>query len=231
MIIKLVRHGQSESNVGLVDVSTYGDSKVCLTTTGIMQARRAGEIIGKDFLNEALLFRSPYVRTRETSLGIMSGAGLDPLSLPWIEDPLLREIDLGYEDRSIQEESRMRHGWFYYRYSGGESPADVYTRCAIFINALMRKPKKNVVIVGHGLSLRVFIMRFMKLSVEEYTQMKNLDNCAVITICKLEDFPEDTPPELIMFKTNKWIAYGEMEYYHRNTYDPSPFLAKLEEFK
>lgn len=229
MIIKLVRHGQSESNVGLVDVSKDGDNKVGLTTHGIMQAMRAGKILGEDFIKNALRFRSPYIRTRETSMGIMSGAGIDPLSLNWIEDPLIREIDLGYEPTNEQMEDRARHGWFYYRYAGGESPSDVYTRSAVFINAMMRKPKENVLIVGHGLSLRVFIMRFMKLSVEEYTQMKNIENCEILTICKHEDIPADLPESQILYKTAKWVVYGNLEMYHKKIYDPTDFLAKLKD--
>lgn len=231
MIIKLVRHGQSESNVGLVDVSKDGDNQVGLTTHGISQARRAGHILGKEFIQSALRFRSPYIRTRETSMGIMSGAGLDPLSLSWIEDPLIREIDLGYEPTNDQMEDRQRHGWFYYRYNGGESPSDVYTRSAVFINAMMRKPKENVLIVGHGLSLRVFVMRFMKLSVEEYTQMKNIENCEILTICKHIDLPDDLNKDLIIFQNSKWVVYGNLEIYHKKVYDPSKFLAKLEDFK
>jgi hypothetical protein len=39
-----------------------------------------------------------------------------------------REVDHGYEDLQAQEAKRERHGWFYYRFNGGESPADCYDR-------------------------------------------------------------------------------------------------------
>ena len=92
---------------------------------------------------------------------------------------------------------------------------------------MMRKPKKNVVIVSHGLTMRVFLMKFLKLSVEEYTQMKNPENCTVLTICKHQDVPKDLT-EKILFSNSRWVVYGNMGYYHKDNYDSSDFVKKLE---
>lgn len=228
MIIKLIRHGESESNVGNIDVTQNADSMVSLTNRGVYQAMSAGNKIGKDFLANSLLFRSPYIRTRETSLALIKGAGLDPAQHTWIEDPLLREIELGYAGTFDQMGARKRHGWFYYRYEGGESPADVYTRCAIFIDALMRKPKENVTIVSHGLTVRVFISRFLKLTVEEYTQMENPNNCDIFTICPVGMLTEN---DNVLFRNKKWAVVGELAFYHKKSYDEAPFIEKLQNFQ
>jgi broad specificity phosphatase PhoE len=39
-----------------------------------------------------------------------------------------------------------------------------------------------VVIVSHGLTIRCFAMRFLHLTVEQFDEMANPDNCEVITI-------------------------------------------------
>ena len=189
MLLKLVRHGLSKANTGEVDPQVIGDFRVPLSDAGIEQARTAGATIGPDFLRGALIYTSPYLRARQTLRGLFEGAGLptDPASMPTVyEDPRLREVDHGYGDIKSQQELRERHGWFYYRYSGGESPADCYDRTSGFLEGMMRQVLKkgcgNVLLVTHGLALRCFVMRFLHLSVEQFETIHNPGNCDVITL-------------------------------------------------
>jgi broad specificity phosphatase PhoE len=185
-IIKLVRHGESESNTGKVNPAKIGDHNVKLTKLGKKQAFARGEDIGAEFIREALLYRSPYRRTRQTMNHLLKGAGFDPESLIIFEDPRLREIDTGYHDYEQQQKRRSKLGWFYYRYTEGESPADCFDRMCTFLETLSRQSKRKgitkVLIVSHGLAIRCFIMRFMHLSVEQFESMHNPQNCDVITI-------------------------------------------------
>ncbi len=189
MLLKLVRHGLSKANTGEVDPLVCGDFRVPLSDIGIEQARTAGSKIGPEFLSSALVYTSPYLRARQTLHGLLEGAGLpiEPGKMRKVyEDPRLREVDHGYGDIKLQQEMRERHGWFYYRYSGGESPADCYDRTSGFLEGMMRQVQRknieHVLIVTHGLALRCFVMRFMHLSVEEFERIHNPSNCDVVTL-------------------------------------------------
>lgn len=188
--IFLVRHGQS---LGNVDATAYGripDNKVPLTDEGHAQATSAGQalarLIGED--ESILALVSPYLRTQETLADIKSQLGDRVKKI--IHEPNLREQDFGnFQDPdqmngSIKE--RQRFGRFFYRFPHGESGADVYSRVESFMSSLFRhmdNPNRavhnNMLIVSHGIVMRMFLMRFFRWSVEEYEQVYNPDNCAI----------------------------------------------------
>jgi broad specificity phosphatase PhoE len=186
LTIKLVRHGESEANVGRVSSLDIGDHAIPLSENGSKQALEAGRTIGQAFLDGALVYTSPYRRTRETLAGILEGAGVAKDGLRVYEDPRLREVEHGYEEVAAQEELRKVHGWFYYRFRGGESPADCYDRTSNFLESMMRQAERKsadrVLIVTHGLTIRCFVMRFLHSSVEEFDRLANPPNCAIVTI-------------------------------------------------
>jgi len=189
LVIRLVRHGESAANVGLYDPQTEPDFLVPLTERGHGQARAVGTALGRETLASGLLYSSPYLRARQTLRSILDGAGFSDDERPGLriyEDPRLREVDHGYESVEAQEALRARHGWFYYRFKGGESPADCFDRTSSFLESMMRqverKNARHVLIVTHGLTIRCFVMRFLHLSVEEFDALANPTNCGVITI-------------------------------------------------
>ena len=186
LTIQLVRHGQSAANVGEVVSKDVGDHTIALTATGHEQARAVGRKLGRTSLQHALIYSSPYLRTRQTLGSILEGAGLERKELRVYEDPRLREVEHGYAEFEAQQELRRTHGWFYYRFEGGESPADCFDRTSSFMDSLMRqverKAAQNVLIVSHGLTIRCFVMRFLHLTVEEFDELANPGNCDLITI-------------------------------------------------
>ena len=186
MIIKLVRHGESEANTGKIDPFKEKDASIPLSALGHEQALKTGSLIGNDFINNALIYTSPYTRTRETLQDILTGAEANTNDIRIYEDPRLREVDMGYGDPITQHELRKIHGWFYYRFEGGESPADCYDRTSAFLESLMRQversKKNNILIVWHVLTLRCFVTRFLHLTVEKFEQMHNPNNCEIVTI-------------------------------------------------
>jgi broad specificity phosphatase PhoE len=185
-LIKLVRHGESRANVGEVNSFEVGDHTIPLTPRGEAQARAAGPVVGAEFIGSALVYTSPFHRARQTLQGLMEGAGVTPATV--YEDPRLREVEHGYTDVAAQEAMRKTHGWFYYRFQGGESPADCFDRTAGFLESMMRqaerKRAKHVLIVTHGLTVRCFVMRFLHLRVEDFDRMANPENCDVITLAR-----------------------------------------------
>lgn len=101
---------------------------------------------------------------------------------------------------------RKRHGWFYYRHEGGESPADCYDRTSAFLESLMRqlerRPIKNIYIICHGMTLRCFVMRFLHLTIEQFESMKNPGNCSLVTIASKEIL------ESYQFENSTWKVDG-----------------------
>jgi len=192
LTIKLVRHGESEENTGKVTSREIGAHAVCLSELGHEQARNAGRLIGREYLAGGLVYCSPYKRTRQTLEDLLDGAraadGGEDLrsSVRVYEDPRLREVDHGYDDVQPQEDLRKRHGWFYYRFRGGESPADCYDRSSSFLESMMRQAERRtsdrILIVTHGLLIRCFVMRFLHLSVEQFDELANPKNGAIITL-------------------------------------------------
>ncbi len=187
LVIKLVRHCESEANTGKVSAHEVGDHAIPLSEKGFAQARDLGRALGRDYVMGSLLYTSPYRRTRETLAGILEGCAVDSKdALGMYEDPRLREVEHGYEPVGPQEELRRTHGWFYYRFRGGESPADCYDRTSSFLESMMRqverKNAERVLIVTHGLAIRCFVMRFLHLSVEEFDVLANPSNGAIITL-------------------------------------------------
>jgi broad specificity phosphatase PhoE len=205
MIIKLVRHGESLSNIGQVKPHEVGDPGIALSETGRLQAAEAGRAIGREFVSTSLVYCSPYKRTRQTTDEILRATGATG-EIKVYEDPRLREVERGYIDDASQHEIRKVHGWFYYRHSGGESPADCYDRTSAFLESLMRQSKRrdasSALIVAHGMTIRCFVMRFLHLTVEQFESMDNPSNCDIVTIAPLEQLPES------LFSCGRWGVHG-----------------------
>lgn len=212
LTIKICRHGKSKQNTGCVDIRDVGDYRVPLADEGLDEALQVGRD-NAEFLRApgTLFYRSPYLRVRQTMDNILRGAGLQlPGGEPAVrvyEDPQLREVEHGYKSVDDQITMRELHGWFYYRYEGGESPADCYDRCASFIESLMHQVRRKtgtrqVFICTHGLTARLLVMRFLYLSVEQFELMQNPHNCDVITIAPLDTLVNP------QFKSRRWGVVG-----------------------
>ena len=186
--IILIRHGQSEGNVNKSVYNVKPDYSVNLTDVGREQAYRAGvhlkEIIGEETI---CAYVSPYYRTKQTFEEIKKSINFDF----YREDPRLREHEWASKliDRSKLELERecKEYGVFYYRFEHGESCADVYDRLSTFLESLHRDFIKedfseNVLIVGHGMSNRVFLMRWFHWTVDEFELLKNPKNCEMIML-------------------------------------------------
>jgi broad specificity phosphatase PhoE len=196
--IILVRHGESESNVDKDILKQKPDFAVNLTLKGREQAITVGKVIrglAEEVKHPSLcdrydcwFYRSPYYRTRQTYEGIACAFAPDRIKM--MEDPRLREqehtprILKGHEDRATTEQERDDYGHFYYQFEGGESCANVYDRVSDFLGTLHRDFEKDnfpptACIVSHGMTNRVFLMRLLKLTVEEFEFLRNPTNCGM----------------------------------------------------
>uniref|UniRef100_A0A0E0PSI2 Phosphoglycerate mutase-like protein n=1 Tax=Oryza rufipogon TaxID=4529 RepID=A0A0E0PSI2_ORYRU len=183
--IVLVRHGESEGNVDEAAYTRVPDPRIGLTPQGWRDA----DIVeyGKDGGDGSEHSLPPHA-------GDAAWAGASARRIAGVrEEPRLREQDFGnFQDRDkmrVEKEIRRRYGRFFYRFPNGESAADVYDRITGFRETLRadidigrfqppgeRNPDMNVVLVSHGLTLRVFLMRWYKWTVSQFEGLANLSN-------------------------------------------------------
>lgn len=188
--IILIRHGESEANVDRYLFGLVPDYTIELTERGRAQAIEAGkalrQLIGEE---TAYFYVSPFWRARSTFESVAKA--LERHKFDYREEPRLREQEWGYL-RSPEEfdricKERRDYGIFYYRIPGGEAGTDVYDRINDLLGSLYRDFEEtsypdNCVMITHGLTIRLFLMRFFHLTVEQFEQMMSPVNCALVVL-------------------------------------------------
>ena len=197
MHIFLIRHGESIANIGLNYEKRLPDHLVSLSDHGLEQAYEQGKWLaeycketGVDLTN-ARIWRSPYLRTRQTSEQFNKSLGITDIR----EDITLIEQQFGLFDSLPESEWAARYeieydeflrqvqnqGKFYARLPLGESPFDVAIRIHQFFGTIYRDYEEHgtdtLFIFTHGTTLRTFLMRWFHYSPEWYQQEKNPKNC------------------------------------------------------
>ncbi|XP_002968785.2 phosphoglycerate mutase-like protein AT74H [Selaginella moellendorffii] len=202
--IILVRHGQSEGNIDEGAYTRIPDSKISLTEAGWRQAIECGKrirtLVESDGAPDwkVYFYVSPYRRSLQTLKAI--GMAFERERIAGVrEEPRLREQDFGnFQDQErmrVEKEIRLRYGRFFYRFPNGESAADVYDRITGFRETLRadidigrfqrpedRSKNVNLVLVSHGLTLRVFLMRWYKWTVEQFEGLWNFGNTGTMVM-------------------------------------------------
>ena len=199
--IILVRHGESQGNIDDTIYETVPDHALTLTSKGVEQATEAGRRL-RAYLADAplTLYASPYVRTRQTVEALGLGVPVEDVRI----EPRLREQDwANFQDPAdIAEQKRLRneYGHFYYRFTHGESGSDVYDRVSTFLESLWRyieavpadsgghpMSDQSLVIVTHGLTMRLFCMRWFHWSVEYFESLENPVNGGHVVLARQPD--------------------------------------------
>ena len=199
MHIFLIRHGESIANTGENEVLRLPDHLVPLTENGKKQAYNAG-VWFKNYcdennvdLSKARIWRSPYLRTRQTSEEFNKSLGITDVR----EDITLIEQQYGLFD-SLSDEKRKElypnefeeykrqienKGKFYARLPMGESPYDVAIRIYQFLGTIQRDYEKHgvdtLLVFSHGTAMRTFLLRWFHYSPEWYQDEHNPFNCAI----------------------------------------------------
>jgi broad specificity phosphatase PhoE len=186
--IILVRHGQSTSNAnGFAVHDSTPNFKIALTELGIKQAQKIGHDILKIVSNESIFYYvSTYLRAKQTLLEI-NNILVKNTSITR-EDVRIRELDVisNYGSDQIRNELKLNDefGNFYYRPNQAESLSDLYNRVDSFISSMFRgfeKPNfpQNVIIVSHSFTMRIFLMRWFHLTIEQYESLQKPKNCEI----------------------------------------------------
>ena len=199
MRIFLIRHGESTGNTGENFVSRLPDHLVPLSEKGKLQAAAGGKWLldyclqnGVD-LENARIWRSPFVRTRQTSDIFNESLKIESVR----EDVTLTEQQYGLFD-SVPEEDwqtlfpkefaeydrlKKNGGRFYARTPMGESPFDVAIRVNQFIDTIYRDYEKHGVdtlfVFAHGTVMRSFLLRWFHYPTEWFEAEKNPRNCYI----------------------------------------------------
>ena len=192
--IALIRHGESEANLDKTIFERVPDHAIPLTPHGHEQSAEAGKELRELFEDEPVrVYVSPYLRARQT----LDSLGLDDLIGIGCEEPRLREQDwANYQDTADieqQKELRNRYGHFFYRFTDGESGADVYDRVSSFLETMHRDfdtpdAPRNLLLVSHGLTMRLFCMRWFHWSVRFFETLRNPHNAETRVLLRQPDF-------------------------------------------
>jgi len=193
--IILIRHGESEGNLDKDKYRIVPDYALNLTSKGIKQAQKAGNEIKQIIGQESIyVYVSPYFRTRQTLQYLKVGISGNIAKV--IEDPRIREMDWGHlrhpDENDEIAKRRDEYSTFYYRVLDGESGADVFDRVSTFLETMYRDFRKsdypqNALIVTHGLTLRLFLMRWFHWTVEKFENLLNPQNCQIVVMQKSPD--------------------------------------------
>ena len=199
MHIFLIRHAQSIANAGQNFVDRIPDHLVPLTDDGRSHAYESGKFLanycrekGID-LSRARIWRSPYLRTRQTCDEFNRSLKIDDVR----EDITLIEQQFGLFDSLPESEWERLYpaeyaeyvrqnsnlGKFYARIPLGESPFDVAIRIHQFMGTIFRDYQKHGIdtlfIFTHGTTLRAFLLRWFHYSPEWYQEERNPKNCYI----------------------------------------------------
>lgn len=142
---------------------------------------------------------------------------------------------------------RRTFGRFFFRFPDGESGLDVYSRCSSFLATLSRDIKQidqrysylhrhdnnnnqgvavandamadmNILVVCHGLTLRLLLMRYFHLSVEEFESSYNSQNAKLVVMERYvyNDDDADTDPFHSKYYCSITDSHQYGEYYKLN---------------
>lgn len=172
MKLYLVRHAQSESNVGV-----HTGKESVLSKTGIEQAKRLGMNFRRKNIDK--IYCSKMIRAVDTLKEIF----------PYLQKiPLVYTKEINERSKGIYEynpkkfkEAVKKSGKkeYLFRPPKGENLSDVEKRAQKFLNYLKKNHfNENVLVVAHGYFLRVFINRIFKFHIKEI-QYFDLHNAGV----------------------------------------------------
>lgn len=165
MILYLLRHGETDWNA---KQRVQGWKNTLLNENGICQARTAAELL-KDKKIETI-YTSDLKRAVKTA-EIISAV----LDLPLHQSKRLREINFGRAEGNLKIDIPAKFPYIFQafndignperydiRYPGGESIGQLQTRFMKFVGKLSEDGRQNVLLVTHGMLIRIFTETCLK---------------------------------------------------------------------
>jgi probable phosphoglycerate mutase len=160
-----IQHTQAEHHVTKM---VGGNTNWSLTEIGKNQAQNIGKNI-KDIKKKkkSIIYSSDLLRTKQTAEIIN-----EHLNLEIIYRQELREINVGEAEGKSTDwynqncMPRNNMPLVQYRpFPSGETFEEVYNRIAPIVNEIIDIEYENIIIVGHGLALIMFLLQWLKIPV------------------------------------------------------------------
>lgn len=210
--IYLVRHGLSESNLDVSVNKRKPDHAIELDDRGRIQAIMAGDALLADIMANhtaeasgkplrVRFYVSPYIRTRQTALGLMKAFSAQDIPFEQREVGELREQSFGLFDglsddelrevypreRAHYEKHTKFEGEYFATMPMGESRALVADRVRGAFGTIMRNmecdnPVTHSVVVSHGVTLRCFRQAWFYRDWQWVEAEPNPNNCSIMLI-------------------------------------------------
>ncbi|HEY0636360.1 MAG TPA: histidine phosphatase family protein [Pseudonocardiaceae bacterium] len=180
MEIVVLRHAECLGNVDQGAYTRIPDHALPLTPRGSAAAAALGPAVRARLgAGPVACYVSPYLRARRT----LELLALSDLLERVVPEPRLREQDWGnLQDpagQALARHERDQFGHFFYRFERGESGADVDDRVAAFVAELEHRVvtepahPRTVLLVTHGLTMRLLARRLFGWSVELFESLSN----------------------------------------------------------
>lgn len=211
MRIFIMRHGESYSNVGGRIMSS---TDLPLTDRGVLQAAAARDYLLGRVGGFDAVYSSPLIRAKQTAETIWQN-GIKIC-------PDLREMDLGkvegltWEERSAKySDINIEHHLSTAAMPEGESFGDLLHRCDRFIRdelGPLADKRGNVLLVTHGITMRVLINRILGRESHRVDQMNWADNTS---FSEIEWDPQTNAKTLLAFNDRTHLinaALGNPHY-------------------
>lgn len=183
----LVRHGQSEANVDWHILRDKEEATIPLTDLGVNQAFEAGdklgELLGKE-KHSARFFVSPWTRALMTYRFMVGRFGVTDDLMKIMPNITEQHMNLvGHEENWAKFVRFRDSGWgitefMEIEFDGGESLHDVIIRASKFVEYLRGLPDGPIVVVSHGLFIKMMVAVIDK---EDPEKLQHPKNCEIIT--------------------------------------------------
>ena len=167
MLLYLIRHGETDWNL---DLRVQGNKDIPLNETGIKQAEILADYFSKFSIDA--IYSSDLIRAYETACFIGKKTHNNVTRM---EE--LREINMGLWEGNFWEKIKIEYHDFIYNWENdlenipipeGESYGMVQKRMTkAFSNIISNhKNDSNIIVVSHGLALRIFIAYILGLKIQ-----------------------------------------------------------------
>lgn len=184
MKLYLIRHAESYGNIrGKIISSTDFE----LTEKGVSQSQRIGQKICLELKEKPIsAYCSSLARAKQTLIEILCYIGQENVEIT--ETDFLKEMDLGLLEGMTWEERRQKYPEIdldkklsLLQAPYGESYQDVKNRCKMFAEKYLEKEtnEKNILIVSHGITLRILINFLLKRPDEDINFLNWMENTAL----------------------------------------------------
>jgi len=172
MKILTVRHGRTQWNeIGRMQ----GKTDIPLDDVGLDQARRLGKRLAGEKVD--IIYTSDLMRAAKTAEIINSHHNVE-----LVTTPVLQEFGFGIYEGCIYDE--VAEEVYYYRSKNlpmpdGDDIFEYYDKIHRFLEEVTTRQHQNIIIVGHGGSVRAAICYFLQLPTEDRDSYMHIGNTAV----------------------------------------------------